>query len=221
MFTGLIEEVGMVENIVQTGQNGQITIRCAHVLEDTRIGDSIVVNGVCLTVTSIHDAQFTADIMAETFASSTLSQLRHNDPVNLERSMAVADRFGGHIVAGHTDGVGEIIQRTPEGGSVNFEIKVKGGLLRYIVQKGSVAVDGISLTVAREYADSFIVAIIPHTLKETNLGSKSVGDYVNIETDIIGKYVEKLLQPANSHDQSEQTIDGLLEKSGFYERREG
>ncbi|QDI91803.1 riboflavin synthase [Salicibibacter halophilus] len=219
MFTGLIEEVGVVKDIVRTGQKGLVTIHCAHVLEDARIGDSIAVNGVCLTVTSIQGAQFTADIMKETFASSTLSQLRHNDPVNLERSMAAADRFGGHIVAGHTDGVGEIIQRTTESESVNFQIKVEGGLLRYIVQKGSVAVDGISLTVAHEHADSFIVAIIPHTLAETNLGSKSVGDHVNIETDIIGKYVEKLLQPAN--DQPEQTIDALLEKNGFYERREG
>ncbi|QQK77924.1 riboflavin synthase [Salicibibacter cibarius] len=213
MFTGLIEEVGVVDNIVQTGQNGQITIRCAHVLEDARIGDSIAVNGVCLTVTSIHDAQFTADIMAETFASTSLSQLKPNDPVNLERSMTATDRFGGHIVAGHVDGVGEIIKRTTESGAVNFEVKFTDDLLRYIVKKGSVTVDGISLTVAHEHADRFTVAIIPHTLKETNLGSKSVGDHVNIETDIIGKYVEKLLQPTNRDEQSEEMIGRLLEKT--------
>ncbi|QQK81597.1 riboflavin synthase [Salicibibacter cibi] len=213
MFTGLIEEVGVVDNIVQTGQKGKIAIRCAHVLEDARIGDSIAVNGVCLTVTSIHDALFTADIMAETLASTSLSQLKPNDPVNLERPMAATDRFGGHIVAGHVDGVGEIIKRTTESQAVNFEVKVADDLLRYIVKKGSVTVDGISLTVAHEHADRFTVAIIPHTLKETNLGSKSVEDHVNIETDIIGKYVEKLLQPTNRDEQSEEMIDRLLEKT--------
>ncbi|SDI45615.1 riboflavin synthase [Natribacillus halophilus] len=218
MFTGLIEETGVVEAIEQSGQHGQVTIRCEHVIEDARIGDSIAVNGVCLTVTAVNEKRFTADIMAETFASTTLSRLGNKAHVNLERPLAATDRFGGHMVAGHVDGVGEIIRRTEMQESVNFEIKAPEELLRYIVQKGSVAVDGISLTVAHEYPQSFIIAIIPHTLEATNLDGKFTGDKVNIETDIIGKYVEKMLQPNAQPEQAGSSLNELLEENGFYPR---
>ncbi|WP_184404688.1 riboflavin synthase [Geomicrobium halophilum] len=212
MFTGLIEEVGIVEDMAQTGNKGRITIQCSHVLEDANIGDSIAVNGVCLTVTSVDKRQFTADVMAETIKSTALSQLRKNQQVNLERAMAASDRFGGHIVSGHIDGIGEIIRHTEGSEATYFQIQTSHELLRYIVKKGSVAVDGISLTVADVDTKSFTIALIPHTLRATNLGVKSKGDAVNIECDIIGKYVEKLLKPKEEPD---ATMSDLLERNGF------
>ena len=192
MFTGIIEEIGSVEGISKRSLSERLRIRCKKVLEGTHIGDSIAVSGVCLTVTSLDDAGFTADVMEETVERSNLRMLRAGDPVNLERAMSPDGRFGGHMVAGHVDGVGSIISKKKQEMAVVYRIKPDNPhLFRYIVEKGSVALDGISLTVAAVTDEEFSVSVIPHTIAQTTLKLKSVGDIVNIETDIMGKYVEK------------------------------
>ena len=192
MFTGIVEEKGIAERIVK-GAAGSIFVRAKKVLEGTKIGDSIAVNGVCLTVTSFTPGGFTADIMPETFRRSSLGRLRHGDSVNLERAMAADGRFGGHIVSGHIDGTGTIRSVKKEKNATWVEIETPPALLRHMVEKGSVAIDGISLTIAAVTEDSFSVSLIPHTGSETTLLSKKAGEPVNLETDIIAKYVEKLL----------------------------
>lgn len=195
MFTGLIEEIGTV-NSVQTGNvSGRISINSSVVINGTKIGDSIAVNGVCLTVTGIRGNVFEADVMAETFRRSSLGSLNRRSHVNLERAMSAAGRFGGHIVSGHIDGTGEISEIRIEENAIWYTIQAEKDILRYIVEKGSIAIDGISLTVA--YVDDvcFRVSIIPHTRQETILQYKAVRDRVNLECDVIGKYVEKLLRP--------------------------
>lgn len=193
MFTGIIEEVGQVKRIQHETRTAVLTIGAKLVLEDVKVGDSIAVNGVCLTVTSFVSNQFTADVMPETFKRSALGQLKPGSPVNLERAMPANGRFGGHIVSGHIDGTGTISRIRPEGNAVWYTITPPAALLRYIVEKGSIAIDGISLTVADVTAQDFSVSIIPHTQAETTLAHRRVGDMVNLETDCIGKYVEKLL----------------------------
>lgn len=193
MFTGIIEEVGQVKRIQHETRTAVLTIGAKLVLEDAKVGDSIAVNGVCLTVTSFASNQFTADVMPETFKRSALGQLKPGSPVNLERAMPANGRFGGHIVSGHIDGTGTISRIRPEGNAVWYTITPPAALLRYIVEKGSIAIDGISLTVADVTAQDFSVSIIPHTQAETTLAHRRVGDKVNLETDCIGKYVEKLL----------------------------
>ena len=195
MFTGIVEETGTVRNLDLAGSSGELQIRADKVLAGTRVGDSIAVNGVCLTVTRLTPEGFTADVMAETVRRSSLGQLRAGDRVNLERAMAADGRFGGHIVSGHIDGTGRIRSLTKEENAVWVEVEAAPQLLRYIVEKGSIAIDGISLTVAAVDAGSFKVSIIPHTGAETTLLTRRAGDVVNLETDIIGKYVEKLLAP--------------------------
>lgn len=196
MFTGIVEELGAVES-VRRGQNSAVlTIRAQKVLEGTKAGDSIAVNGVCLTVTSLPPGAFTADVMHETLDRSSLAGLRRGNAVNLERAMPADGRFGGHIVAGHIDGVGKILSTRRDDNAIWFTVQTPPALLRYIVEKGSVAVDGISLTVARVSSDSFSFSAIPHTVAQTVLRDRRAGDSVNLETDIVGKYVEKLLQPA-------------------------
>ena len=192
MFTGIVEEKGIAERIVK-GAAGSIFVRAKKVLEGTKIGDSIAVNGVCLTVTSFTPGGFTADIMPETFRRSNLGRLRPGDSVNLERAMAAGGRFGGHIVSGHIDGTGTIRSVKKEKNATWVEIETPPALLRHMVEKGSVAIDGISLTIAAVTEDSFSVSLIPHTGSETTLLSKKAGKPVNLETDIIAKYVEKLL----------------------------
>jgi riboflavin synthase len=192
MFTGIVEEMGTIRHMSTGGTSGQISIRAKKVLEGTKIGDSIAVNGICLTVVSLKNDGFTADVMAETVRRSSLSACRSGDRVNLERAMAADGRFGGHIVSGHIDGTGVIESYVREENAVWITIRTPAALLRYIVEKGSIAIDGVSLTVA--YVDDrvFKVSVIPHTGEETTLLSKKDGDPVNLETDIIGKYVEKL-----------------------------
>ena len=205
MFTGIIEEVGSVQNIVQDSESAIITINASKVLDGTNIGDSIAVNGVCLTVTSISGNRFTADVMAETLRRSSLGSLGHGSCVNLERAMAAGGRFGGHIVSGHIDGTGVIRSIEREANAVWVEIATPKLLLKYIVQKGSIAIDGISLTVAKLTDDSFSVSVIPHTGEETILLKKKKGDIVNLENDVIGKYVERLLmfqKPDSCNDKS-------------------
>lgn len=191
MFTGIIEETGKVDK-VNLG-TGEIVIHAKKVLEGTKIGDSIAVNGVCLTVTKTGPESFHADVMMETIRRTSLKNLKRGDKVNLERAMAADGRFGGHIVSGHIDGTGIIEKMEREGNAILITIKASSEILNLIVEKGSICIDGISLTVAAVTDYNFLVSIIPHTAKETTLQEKQPGDEVNLENDIIGKYVEKLV----------------------------
>lgn len=195
MFTGIVEEVGRVQSIRREPANAVLTIAASKVLEDVHLGDSIAVCGVCLTVTSFTSNAFTADVMHETLNRSSLGALKPGSPVNLERAMPANGRFGGHIVSGHIDGTGRITRIRPDGNAVWYTISATPSLLRYIVEKGSIAIDGVSLTVAAVDQTSFAVSIIPHTGAETILLGKKPGETVNLECDVIGKYVEKLLAP--------------------------
>ena len=198
MFTGIIEEVGTICSVTKGSQSAVLTIEASQVLEGTKIGDSIAVNGVCLTVTTMTTQKFTADVMAETLRRSSLGSLKRGSQVNLERAMAADGRFGGHIVSGHIDGTGEIASLTREDNAVWVRISTPQPLLKYIVKKGSIAIDGISLTVADVTDTDFSVSIIPHTGAETTLLTRKKGDIVNLENDMIGKYVDKLLSFGNN-----------------------
>ncbi len=199
MFTGIVEEVGYMKGVRMGTQSGEIRLRASKVLEGTQLGDSIAVNGVCLTVTSMTADSFTADVMPETLRRSNLGRLKVGDPVDLERAMAADGRFGGHLVSGHIDGTGTITEQKREGNAVWVRIQAPADILRLIVEKGSITIDGISLTVAELNENDFRVSIIPHTGSETILLGKRPGDIVNLENDIVGKYVEKLLHaPAAS-----------------------
>ncbi len=210
MFTGIIEEIGTVQRITQTPGSCALTLRAQKVLTGTQIGDSIAVNGVCLTVTQLGSDHFTADVMPETLRRSSLGKLKFGAAVNLERAMAANGRFGGHIVAGHIDGTGTICAIQPEGNAILVSIQAAPSLLRYVVEKGSIAIDGISLTVAAVAHDRFTVSLIPHTGAETTLLRHRPGEIVNLETDLIGKYVEKLMQP-----KEHGITRDLLQKNGF------
>lgn len=220
MFTGIIEELGKIKNISQGGISAVLEVEAKKVLEDTKIGDSIAVNGVCLTVTSMTSHSFKADVMAETLRKSSLGELKRGSCVNLERAMIANGRFGGHIVSGHIDGTGVIRSRQKEGNAVWVEIATGATIQKYIVQKGSIAIDGISLTVARLTEDSFFVSVIPHTGEETTLLKKDTGETVNLENDIIGKYVERLLTgPVQERKEAEDKTSGItmdfLREHGF------
>lgn len=195
MFTGIIEEIGTVRRIERGAAGARLTIGAKAVLEGTKIGDSIATNGVCLTVVSMTADSFSADVMAESLRRSGLGQLQSGSPVNLERAMAVNGRFGGHIVSGHIDGTGTVASQKREDNAVWVTVHAPAALLRYIVEKGSIAIDGVSLTVAAVDETGFSVSIIPHTGSETILLGKKPGETVNLECDVIGKYVEKLLTP--------------------------
>lgn len=207
MFTGIIEEMGTVQAVRRGSASSVLTIQAAKVLEDVKDGDSIAVNGVCLTVTSHGSSYFTADVMHETLNRSSLGSLRQSSPVNLERAMAAGGRFGGHIVSGHIDGTGTITSIRQDGIALWYTISASPALLRYIIEKGSIAIDGISLTVAAVTDRDFSVSIIPHTAAQTTLSQKKAGDTVNLENDVIGKYVEKLLQPTNVRTDSRTQAD--------------
>ena len=196
MFTGIVEEMGVLRSVRRGAHSAVLSIGAETVLSDLKIGDSVAVNGVCLTATTVDAGGFTADVMHETLDRSSLGALVPGNPVNLERAMAANGRFGGHMVAGHIDGTGTITARRQDDNAVWYTASAAPSLLRYIVEKGSIAIDGISLTVASVAADRFSVSVIPHTAAVTVLGRKRPGDIVNLETDIIGKYVEKLLRPA-------------------------
>lgn len=194
MFTGIIEELGTVKDIRINGNSGLISIGASKVTEGTHIGDSIAVNGICLTVTEVTEDGFTADIMPETVKRTSLAITGRGDKVNLERAMAANGRFGGHIVSGHIDGTGTIRSYNRDGNAIWVTVGAPPGILRMVVEKGSIAIDGISLTVAAVDTASFKVSIIPHTAGETTLVSKHPGDPVNLETDIVGKYVDRLMK---------------------------
>ena len=218
MFTGIIEETGLIQSIKKGSRSCVLTIGCSTVLENTKIGDSIAVNGVCLTVTTLGTSYFTADAMPETLNRSSLGELGPGSTVNLERAMAANGRFGGHIVSGHIDGTGRITEIVRDDNAVWYTVSAGVEILRYIVEKGSITIDGISLTVASVDEKAFKVSIIPHTQKVTALHEKKTGSVVNLECDIIGKYVEKLLQPYNGTGESGRksglTLEFLAE-NGF------
>lgn len=195
MFTGIVEELGTIRAVRRGAASAVLSIGAAEVLSDLKIGDSVAVNGVCLTVTSLDDGGFTADVMHETLGRSSLGALAPGGRVNLERAMPANGRFGGHIVSGHIDGTGKIASVRPDDNALWYTIYAAPELLRYIVEKGSITIDGISLTVAKVDRQSFAISAIPHTVAVTVLADRKVGDLVNLETDIIGKYVEKLLSP--------------------------
>ena len=217
MFTGIVEEKGRLLSIEKGAVSAVLTIGAAQVLQGTKVGDSIAVNGVCLTVTKLGSDRFFADVMAETLRRSALGQLSVGASLNLERALAVGDRLGGHIVSGHIDGTGRITEIRPEDNAVWYRIEADAKLLRYIVEKGSIAIDGISLTVATVDGRGFQVSVIPHTREVTALSERKIGDTVNLENDIIGKYVERLLAPGSGEDTkgSGLTMDFLAEH-GFY-----
>ena len=207
IFTGIIEELGVVKSIAINGASGCITIKARKVLEGTKLGDSIAVNGTCLTVTSINSDGFSADVMAETVRRTSLSQVGKGDMVNLERAMALNGRFGGHIVSGHIDGTGTITKYTKEENAIWVTIKAPDEILDLIVEKGSICIDGISLTVATVSDRDFQVSIIPHTAKDTTLIHKKVGSLVNLENDIVGKYIKKLME--NKQEEQAKKASGL------------
>ncbi|WP_343345649.1 riboflavin synthase [Terrisporobacter petrolearius] len=215
MFTGIIEEIGIIKNVKKDSKSSILTIQSKKIFEDINIGDSISVNGVCLTVTTLSNETFTADVMSETLSRSSLDGLKNGSYVNLERAMSASGRFGGHIVSGHIDGIGKIIKIKRDGNAIWYTVTVEDSLTKYIVEKGSIAIDGISLTVVKVNENSFSVSIIPHTSQETILSHRLVGDIVNIENDVIGKYVEKLIiYEKNKKHESNITMD-LLINNGF------
>lgn len=220
MFTGLVEEIGEMRRISRKGEAMVLAIRASDILEDLKLGDSVAINGVCLTATSIESDMFTVDVMPETYRSTNLKELQAGSKVNLERAMAAGGRFGGHIVQGHVDGVGIIRSvRRDQNASVYEIAPAKSEMFRYIIPKGSVTLDGISLTVVNTFSTSFTVSIIPHTLAETVLAFKRAGDTVNIENDILGKYVDHLLHYGKQDGEGETADSGIskqyLAEHGF------
>ncbi|MBQ5561331.1 MAG: riboflavin synthase [Lachnospiraceae bacterium] len=214
MFTGIIEEIGTIGKLTEQGVSATIEIKASLVLEHTKLGDSIAVNGVCLTVTKLGNDFFCADVMAETLRRSSLGALKKGSKVNLERAMAADGRFGGHIVSGHIDGTGTVEKIKPEGNAVWYTISASSEILHCIVEKGSIAIDGISLTVAKITEKDFSVSIIPHTGANTILSLKQPGDVVNLENDVVGKYVQKFLSV--KEDKKTSNIDeAFLGKYGF------
>jgi len=193
VFTGIVEELGNIVTLDEGADSARITVRGPLVTSDAKHGDSIAVNGVCLTVIDVIDGAFTADVMAETLNRSSLGALEPGSPVNLERPMTLSTRLGGHIVQGHVDGVGNIVSRSPGEAWEIVTVSLPASLSRYVVEKGSITVDGISLTVTEVTDSTFSVSLIPATLELTTLGRKTVGDPVNLEVDVVAKYVERLL----------------------------
>ncbi|MDO9484626.1 MAG: riboflavin synthase [Actinomycetota bacterium] len=194
MFTGIVEERGEVVSVLVQGDSARMIIRAGLALEDAKLGDSISVNGVCLTVAELEKDSFTADVMAETLARTSLGAATAGSPVNLERAMPAHGRLGGHLVQGHVDATGMILDISPAEHWTVVRVSLPGQLARYVAEKGSITVDGVSLTVVNVDDDSFTVSLIPTTLRETTLGERGVGDPVNLEIDVIAKYVERLLE---------------------------
>lgn len=216
MFTGIVEEIGIVDKIIEGNKSSKIFIKGNKVLKETNIGDSICTNGVCLTVCSINNNVFEVDVMAETLSRSDLGNLKVGSKVNLERALILNTRMGGHIVSGHIDGTGEIVSFKNDDNAVWVTIKASKDILKYIVEKGSIAIDGISLTVAYVDESIFKVSVIPHTKDETTLLSKKINSTVNLECDVIGKYVEKLLGFRNKENNKNNSItEKFLIENGF------
>lgn len=216
MFTGIVEEIGELKNIKKGTHSSELTIKAHKVLEDTKIGDSIMTNGICLTVTTLTKDAFTVDVMSETLDRTALSGMTKGSEINLERALSLQTRLGGHMVSGHIDGTGIITDYKKDDNAVWVTIQTPSKLLRYIIEKGSIAIDGISLTVAKVSASDFQVSIIPHTAEETTLLKHEIGDKVNLEVDLIGKYVEKLLGLSSDKDIKKSTLtEAFLQTNGF------
>lgn len=211
MFTGIIEEIGKVERIQKDSRNCKLSIKASKILTDIHLGDSIAVNGICLTVTHFNHQSFTADVMNETWSRTALTLLKHGSEVNLERALSINGRLGGHVVTGHIDGTGKISSIKKDDNAVWYQINTQKEILDLIVEKGSITIDGISLTVAKVSKVNFSVSVIPHTLKQTILKSKQVGSTVNLENDILGKYVQKLMDNSPKSEISKE----LLYQNGF------
>ena len=215
MFTGLIEEIGIVKSIRINDESAAISIAANTITKDMKVGDSVNTNGACLTVTSLSSSGFTVDAVAETMRRTNLSKLKSGDKVNLERALQLSDRLGGHMVSGHIDGTGTIAQINTEGNAQIVTIETESEILKYIIEKGSIAIDGISLTIMTVDKSSFEVAIIPHTSHETTLISKIKGNTVNLECDMVGKYIERFLN-LKEDKKSESKIDmAFLREHGF------
>lgn len=207
MFTGIVEELGKIQKI-EGGSNCKLTISAKKILEDIKLGDSIAVNGICLTVVKFTSSSFTVDIMMETWKRTSLYKLNPGSPVNLERAMPANGRFGGHIVSGHIDGTGEIVSIRRDGNAVWYRIKTSKNIMKFIIQKGSIAIDGISLTVAEAGNADFYVSVIPHTLSNTVLATRHPGDIVNLENDIVGKYIESFTKKSENSKLCENFLPG-------------
>lgn len=217
MFTGIVEEIGSVKSIVKKGQTLVLTIQASIILEDVHLGDSISVNGVCLTVTEFTNNQFSVDVMPETYQASNLKDLSLNHKVNLERAMAANGRFGGHIVSGHIDGTGEIYSIKSNENAVIYKIKIPKSFSKYCILKGSITIDGTSLTLFEVEKEVVTVSLIPHTRSSTILGNKKVGDIVNIEIDVLAKYVEKMLGIKENETKNEESkiTSSFLSQNGY------
>lgn len=215
MFTGIIEEIGKIKSVTRESRSIRLTVAVDKILEDIKIGDSICTNGVCLTVTSFDNSSFSADVMPETMDRTSFKHLKVNAPVNIERAMPANGRFGGHIVSGHIDGTGIITKMTRDDRAVRITIQTDPEITRGIVEKGSIAIDGISLTVTDVSYDKFGVSIIEHTQDMTTLSRKKVGDTVNLENDIIGKYIEKFIGVKTENSNNDRELLDLLMENGF------
>lgn len=213
MFTGLIEGMGWVEAVTRQGPDAVLTVKAGFSLAESQIGDSIAVSGPCLTVTGLRGDTFDADVSAETLDKTNLGRLSPGQAVNLERALRLGDRLGGHLVSGHIDGLGRLVEKIDVGSSIRFRFELTPEMIRYVIPKGSIAIDGISLTVNQVSGNWFEVNIIPHTAKATTIGLKKPGEMINIETDLIGKYVERLVGPYTGKDKG--LTKDLLARSGF------
>jgi riboflavin synthase len=207
MFTGIIEEIGTINKITRGAKSAVLSIYGKQIFDDLNLGDSVAVNGVCLTVTGINKNTFMADVMHETMERSSLGSLYSGSYVNLERAMAANGRFGGHMVSGHIDDTGKIVKIKEDDNAIWYTIKAGRQIMRYVIEKGSIAMDGISLTVAKVSKDSFCVSVIPHTAKNTTLSKKKVGDILNLENDLVGKYIEKFMEV-----KSDKKMEGNITK---------
>lgn len=225
MFTGIIEEIGIVKEFKKGSKNALITVACKNILEGTKIGDSIAINGICQTVTALTSNSFSAEISSETLAVTNFSSTKTGEQVNLERALTLSSRLGGHVVTGHIDGLAEITQIKKIEDFYNLKFKLKNDLTKYTVSKGSITINGISLTIAKTSDTEFEVAIIPHTFENTNLKNLKTGDFVNIEMDILAKYVEKILSTGNNvknmvnptkNTQSAKINENFLKENGFF-----
>ncbi|KKB74706.1 MULTISPECIES: riboflavin synthase [Bacillus] len=215
MFTGIIEEIGTIKDMRKTGNAMSLVIASRKVTEDVKLGDSIAVNGVCLTVTGYKKDQFTADVMLETLKATSLGALKIGSSVNLERAMAANGRFGGHMVSGHVDGTASIVRIEKAENSIYYDLKLDPALAKMLVLKGSIAVDGVSLTIFGLTDDEVTVSLIPHTLDETIFSEKKVGSIVNVECDMIGKYIYRFLHRTNEEKQTKIITETFLKENGF------
>ncbi|MFJ5564646.1 riboflavin synthase [Lysinibacillus xylanilyticus] len=212
MFTGIVEDIGTVKTLQSDKQSMEITVVSKKMIEDVKLGDSIAVNGVCLTVTRFNELELTMDVMPETVRTTNLQQLAVGDPVNLERAMSANGRFGGHFVSGHVDGVGKILRKRPLANAVYIDIELSKELTSYCIPKGSITIDGTSLTLFHVEENGVTVSLIPHTYKETILGMKKIGALVNVETDLVGKYI---LHQLKSRQESPTISRDFLAQNGF------